>query len=611
MGKEWGIINKLSKLFHIVGGTAVGLVFLLALLQTVQPAAGSVTAVRYVRSDGSDGLNACTNPVNPCASIQQAVDQAATADEIRVAGGSYQGLTARQGITQVVYISKSVTILGGYNADFSDQEPQLNPTVVDAGHQGRVIYISSGTMVNLAGLRLVNGWSSGSGGGIHSQAARLVIQDTAVLSSQAQFGGGLYALNGQITLENSTISHNAAGLGGGGVRLYQSQTSFSGNTIANNTAVIHGGGLYLSFSSGRLENNRIYDNRVTTIGQGWGGGLHLHNSSVELAFNRVQGNSADTGGGLRLYQSPCLLDGNLIGNNQAAIGGGMSVEAGSDARLMNNALVDNTAVSAASGLRVQNANPTLQHTTIARNGGAEGSGLLLENGSVTLSNSIFAAQTIGVQNDGGTITLTATLWDSVVQPTVGSVQENLSQTGNAAFTPDGVHLTAVSAAIDNGFDDGVSTDIDAQPRPAGAGFDLGAHEWRSLTAVKTVSAEFGQPGEFVTYIITLSQPMTDGMNVLLTDTLPAAVTFAGPLSFSSGSGGFAGGVITWTGTVQTDTAVIIQWPVQLNAGLAPGTAISNQATVQDALGVHQSNTAVVIIPAKTYLPLVRHSTTNQ
>ena len=50
-------------------------------------------------------------------------------------------------------------------------------------------------------------------------------------------------------------------------------------------------------------------------------------------------------------------------------------------------------------------------------------------------------------------------------------------TGDPAFAPDGYHLTAGSAAIDQGIDAGVTTDIDNQPRPQGIAPDLGADEY--------------------------------------------------------------------------------------------------------------------------------------
>jgi hypothetical protein len=90
----------------------------------------------------------------PCyASIQAAVDATDDAgDEIRVAGGTYTGVSARPApagylfpppggvITQVVYISKTVTIRGGYTTtNWTASDPQANPTTIDAQGEGRGI----------------------------------------------------------------------------------------------------------------------------------------------------------------------------------------------------------------------------------------------------------------------------------------------------------------------------------------------------------------------------------------------------------------------------------------------------------------------------------------
>ena len=63
-------------------------------------------------------ITVCTEGSCNYTSIQEAVDAANDSDVIKVAAGTYTGVSTREGVTQVVYIDKSVTIRGGYTTDF-------------------------------------------------------------------------------------------------------------------------------------------------------------------------------------------------------------------------------------------------------------------------------------------------------------------------------------------------------------------------------------------------------------------------------------------------------------------------------------------------------------
>ncbi|MCX7707998.1 MAG: hypothetical protein N2204_08335, partial [Anaerolineae bacterium] len=83
--------------------------FALLALGLITAAALPSATVRYVAPGGACG------GVTPCyATIQAAVDAAAAGDEIRVAAGTYSGVTARGGSTQVVYLDKALTLRGGF-----------------------------------------------------------------------------------------------------------------------------------------------------------------------------------------------------------------------------------------------------------------------------------------------------------------------------------------------------------------------------------------------------------------------------------------------------------------------------------------------------------------
>jgi pectin methylesterase-like acyl-CoA thioesterase len=96
----------------------------------------------------------CTSELRVCptgcdySSVQAAVDAARDGDLIKVAEGTYTDIHARPRnditttgiVTQVVYISKTVVIQGGYTVtDWTMPFPITQPAILDAQGQGRVI----------------------------------------------------------------------------------------------------------------------------------------------------------------------------------------------------------------------------------------------------------------------------------------------------------------------------------------------------------------------------------------------------------------------------------------------------------------------------------------
>lgn len=155
----------------------------------------------------------------------------------------------------------------------------------------------------------------------------------------------------------------------------------------------------------------------------------------------------------------------------------------SSPRLINDVIADNHAEHIASGVFVFSGKPSFYQVTLARNSGGDGSGLYLDNlynthSTIVMTNTILVDQSLGITVSlGTTATLNGVLWynNGNNYSGLGSVTVNSPTTGNPAFTPDGYHLTAGSAAINAGVPSGVATDIDGELRLGIP--DLGADEY--------------------------------------------------------------------------------------------------------------------------------------
>ncbi len=495
----------------------LGLALLLALPTARADAAGSL---RYVATTGRNAipvggglfvLNDCKTSTDPCRTVQHAVNQAAANDEIRVATGVYTGVQASSGMTQVVYIAKSVTIRGGYTTtNWGTSFPLTQPTTLDAQGLGRVVVITGSVAPTLDGLVIahgnaagqtdecpsIHGTASGCGGGIFVYAASPLIVNSTITDNVASaagsgtgYGGGLYLKNahGAVISGNVIISNTArlTGFGdGGGLHLNSSSAQVRANQFLNNYATLQatncwGGGISVYYGAPTVEGNILRGNWVNPSGTNYpGAAIHLWSASGTYSGNQIAENHGQSA--IWLSRGQPRLESNQVISNATAIGVELFSGPGV-ATLANNIVArSGSQVIRAEGQSGQALTATLIHNTLVGPGG--GSGIYVA-GYTTLfvTNTIAVSATWGITNVSPTSATVSADHNLFWANTYPGIQGTNPVSGDPRFVNPAAgdyHLGPGSAAIDAGVLTTVTIDIDGDPRPIGTLPDIGADERR-------------------------------------------------------------------------------------------------------------------------------------
>jgi uncharacterized repeat protein (TIGR01451 family) len=197
-------------------------------------------------------------------------------------------------------------------------------------------------------------------------------------------------------------------------------------------------------------------------------------------------------------------------------------------------------------------------------------------------------------------------------PLLGPLDDNGGDTRTHALQPG-------SPAIDGGSCTDIAGDLIASDqrgvaRPQGADCDVGAYELGqpSLSLAKTVDNGLPQPGQRVRYTITVENSgAADATGGVISDTLPAGLTLAGPIVLDPPIAGIVGTLpaLATDLTIPSGEEVKASVPVTVSSDLPVGTTIINTASVtsNEAGGPVWGTRTIVVtqgLAERVYLPLV-------
>ncbi len=390
--------------------------------------------------------------------VQAAIDAASPGSVVKIAGYC-KDTVVRSGLTQTAYISKALTLIGGYTtADWNTSNPLANPTVLDANHTGRVIYATA--PITVENLTLQNGTVNGvnsRGGGLYANQA-VVVSNTKLLTNTATGstgeGGGVFAFT-TLSLNGSRLIDNIAGYSGGGA-FSLGNAVVTGSYFQKNVSGYTGGGL-------------------TTLGD---------LTTTDTFF--VSNTAISLGGGVYSEGATQLTGGLFLNNTNSFNGDGAFIYnwQGGHSRIVNVLFIHDSGFSGYAMLGLYGAissTTDIVHVTIADPILNSNSAIRVFSGTVYITNTIVASHSIGIEQFDGLVRADYDLFygnGSNLSGTVSAGTHN--QFGNPLFVSapsDNYHLKDGSAAINNGTNAGVYVDNDGTLRPQAGLFDIGAYEW--------------------------------------------------------------------------------------------------------------------------------------
>ena len=428
-------------------------------------------------------------------------------------------------IEQFRRMGGGIALGGGYTVATYDEANVGTAPVIDPGGEGGLEI----GHVSLNDVVVINNWSGGDGGGIHSIAPATISQSKISGNTSAGGnGGGLY------NEANLTISDTLIG------KVFDAATALAHPELTNENYGENGGGIFFTGApqtTTTILRSAINGNRA--IG---GAGLAGRVARFDITNTTVSSNTAkDVGAGIHTA-GPVYLQNVTVADNLAtttAPGGAAGLNAFSNGTFFfSNTLLSNNMVASAEG-----GTPRLANCGCAGGGGC-GAGVLNSQGYNL--------------EEGDTCELDQTGDQKNTDPLLVALADNGGLTETHLIPHSAVSGVVDSPAVDTGDDSNCpNNDQRGSIRPADGDdsgteeCDIGAFELANFTPDLQIANMLAPDEVFkgdqftVTVTIFNNTAVPDTSVALVTDALPAQATFVSA-SYDAGAGAVDCGGLTCT-----------------------------------------------------------------
>ena len=339
-------------------------------------------------------------------SLREAISTGVAGDTIDVPAGIYTLTLGAQ-----IAINKDLTLTGVGSGDTIIQAAAA-PGVADF----RVFNIT-GSNIDISSVTIRYGdLSLANGGGIRNASGTLTLTDTTISNNTAGiFGGGISNAGGTLLLTNSVVSDNASfNYGGGIINLSGGTLTLTNSTVSGNSAGGAGGGIYNESSGLTLIDSTISSNMASGFYTAGGGIYNAFDTLIVrnsvITDNKAIGTEGDGGGIASVgVSSVLILTDSTVSNNTANDdGGGIYTDTDKNGSIINTNIsgnmsgLDSGTLSDGGGIRKGGPSElSLIDSTVSGNTTlGDGGGINNFLGTLTLVRSTITDNVAGIEGGG-------------------------------------------------------------------------------------------------------------------------------------------------------------------------------------------------------------------
>lgn len=385
------------------------------------------------------------------------------------------------GATGLPVVTSNITIEGGAHT-ISRDGAAPNFRILAVNNTGDLtlndVTINGGATQTVGGYRVDRG-----GGAVLNYQGNLTIQGSTISGNAAnQGGGGIYNyFSDTVAIQDSTISGNSASRGGGIADYFGTVMTVQNSMVSGNTANRVGGGIYTDGGNVSIQNSTINGNMVND----YGGGIYHWEGTMIIQDSTISGNTATNGdgGGIKNYDATLTVQNSTItGNSANRRGAGIYNGFAGEIILQNSLISGNSAGTVGSALELFNYydGPGSSYNGVVNAGSYNIFGHSGIHNALAFSNFAPHGSDMVATLDGTDPTALGDILDSTLADNGGPTLTHALVTGSPAIEliPDGINGCDGTA---NG-----STSLDQRGKPraqgeakGGTACDVGAFEYGS------------------------------------------------------------------------------------------------------------------------------------